>query len=139
MAIKATFKETTFGVGDSVRVIQNIVEGEKTRTQAFEGMVIGIKGHGDGKSFTVRRIGSAQVGIERIFPFKSPTVEQIEVVRSGVKGTRHAKLYFTRDKSKREIEKIFSRANRRDENKKTAKKKKTFSTAKKAKKATKKK
>ncbi len=113
MALTATLKGIEFGVGDTVRVIQRIVEGNKERLQAFEGMVIGIKGHGDGKTFTVRRIGSAQVGIERIFPFLTPTIENLEVVRKGVKGTRHAKLYYTRDKSKREIEKIYSRASRR--------------------------
>ncbi|MEK7526522.1 MAG: 50S ribosomal protein L19 [Patescibacteria group bacterium] len=114
MALSAVIKETTFGVGDSIRVIQRVKEeGDKTRLQAFEGMVIGIKGRGREKTFTVRRIGAQRIGIERIFPVSSPVIDSIEVVRSGLKGSRHAKLYFTRTKPKKEIEAIYSRANKR--------------------------
>jgi large subunit ribosomal protein L19 len=110
MAIKAKHNETDFGVGDIVRIHQTIKEGDKKRTQVFEGTVIGIKGKNDEKSFTVRRIGVQQIGIERIYPLNSPTIEKIEVVRHGVEGTKRAKLYYIRDKSRREIEKIYSRA-----------------------------
>lgn len=113
MAISATHKNTEFGVGDRVKVTQRIKEGEKERLQIFEGMVIGIKGHGNGKSFTVRRVGAAQVGIERIFPLSSPTLESVAISKEGKKGARRAKLYYTRDKSKREIDKIYSRSARR--------------------------
>lgn len=113
MALTATFKGTEFGVGDRVRVTQKVKEGDKTRSYSFEAMVIGIKGRNENKSFTVRRIGEAQIGIERIFPLSSPTLEKLEVVRSGIKGVRHAKLYFTRNKSRREIDKIYSRAAKR--------------------------
>lgn len=117
MAISATIKDTSFGVGDVVRVHQIIAdksESEKgSRTQAFEGTVIGIKGHGIGKSFTVRRIGEQKIGIEMIFPVASPVIDRVEVVREGKKGTRHAKLYYTRDKSNKEIEKIYTRAKRK--------------------------
>lgn len=117
MAIQAVHKEINFGVGDVIRVhqlIANKSEDEKgSRTQAFEGTVIGIKGHGVGKSFTVRRIGEQKVGIEMIFPIASPVIDKIEVVREGKRGTRHAKLYYTRDKSTREIEKIYTRTKRR--------------------------
>lgn len=117
MAIQAAIKETTFGVGDVVRVHQIIAdksESEKgSRTQAFEGTVIGIKGHGIGKSFTVRRIGEQKIGIEMIFPVSSPVIERVEVVREGKRGTRHAKLYYTRAKSTREIEKIYTRSKRK--------------------------
>jgi len=118
MALTTIHKETAFGVGDTVRVHQLIVgksEEEKgSRTQVFEGMVIGIQGSGMGKSFVVRRIGEQKIGIEQIFPLHSPIIDKVEVVRTGLKGTRHAKLYFTRDKSPREIEKIYSRAKRKD-------------------------
>lgn len=118
MALTTIHKETTFGVGDTVRVyqfIQGKSEEEKgSRTQIFEGMVIGIQGSGMGKSFVVRRIGEQKIGIEQIFPLHSPIIDKVEVVRTGLKGTRHAKLYFTRDKSPREIEKIYSRAKRKD-------------------------
>lgn len=110
MALTATFKNTKFGVGDRVKVTQIIKEGEKKRTQVFDGMVIKIKGSLLDKTFTVRRIGEAQIGIERIFPISSPTIEKIEVVREGLKGIQKAKLYYTRSKSHREIEKIYSRA-----------------------------
>jgi large subunit ribosomal protein L19 len=128
MALTATFTrnevEVKFGVGDTVRIVQRIVEGEKERLQAFEGIVIKIRGRGENKSFTVRRIGAQQIGIERIFPLFMPTIEQIEVVRSGGGGVRRSKLYFIRDKSKREIEKIYSRAKKREQNKKDSKSKK---------------
>jgi large subunit ribosomal protein L19 len=113
MALIATHNETRFGVGDRVRVVQKIKEGEKTRTYAFDGMVLSIKGRGVNRSFTVRRIGAGQIGIERIFPLSSPTIEKVEVVRHGKEGVRHAKLYYSRGKSKKEIEKIYSRALRR--------------------------
>lgn len=114
MALIATHKDLKFGVGDTVRVHQKIVESGKTRVSIFEGMVIGIKGRDTQKSFTVRRIGAQKIGIEQIFPLFSPNIEKIEVKRAGLAGIRQAKLYFIRDKSKREIEKIYSRANRRN-------------------------
>lgn len=113
MALFASHKETQFGVGDRIRVIQKIKEGERTRSYSFEGMVLGIKGRDVNRSFTVRRIGAGQIGIERIYPLASPTIEKIEVLRRGKEGVRHAKLYYSRDKSKKEIEKIFSRAARK--------------------------
>lgn len=109
MALKAKHNKTEFGVGDTVLVIQRLKEGDKTRSQAFEGMVIGIKGREENKTFTVRKIGAAKIGIERIFPLMSPSIEKIEVVRAGTQGVRRAKLYYTRTKPRREIEKIYSR------------------------------
>lgn len=113
MAITATVKDNKFGVGDVVKVHQLLTEGEKSRTQIFEGMVIGIRGKGMGKSFIVRRIGAANIGIEQIIPLESPLLQKIEVVREGVRGSRQAKLYYTRNKSKREIENIYTRSKRR--------------------------
>lgn len=114
MALQLSHTENKFGVGDVVRVHQKIQEStDKFRTQIFEGVVVGIKGEGKRKTFTVRRIGAQKIGIEQIFPVSSPSVEKVEVVREGMKGVRHAKLYYTRHKSTKEIEKIFSRAKRR--------------------------
>ncbi|MBU0569846.1 50S ribosomal protein L19 [Patescibacteria group bacterium] len=118
MALTTTHKEVTFGVGDNIKVIQNIREGEKTRFQTFEGIVIKIKGREENQSFTVRRIGVQQIGIERIFPTLTPTIERIEVVRKGTRGVRRAKLYYIRDKSKKEIERIYTRAKKKEESKK---------------------
>lgn len=134
MAIKTKFKDTEFGVGDLIRVVQKVTEGDKERKQAFEGMVIGIKGRGETQTFTVRRIGAQQVGIERIFPVNAPTVEDVEVVKKGQRGARRAKLYYTRDKAKREVDEIYSRSQKRMEAKKKSKK-----TPKKTKKSSKKK
>lgn len=137
MGLYTTHKETKFGVGDTVRISQQISEGDKTRIQVFEGMVIGIRGRGNEKTFTVRRMGSAQVGIEKIYPLYSPIVKEIEVVKKGLRGVRQSKLFYTREKSAKEISKIYSRSSRREEaklNKKTEKKAKT-KPVKKAKKA----
>jgi len=82
-----------FKVGDTIRVHYKIVEGDKERIQPFEGIVIRIKGSGTNKTFTVRK-ESYGVGIERIFPFASPNIEKIEIVKYGK--VRRAKLYFLR-------------------------------------------
>ena len=118
MALTAIHGDTTFGVGDRVKVVQKIKESGKTRSQTFEGQVLGIKGREQNKSFTVRRIGVGQIGIERIYPLSSPTIEKVEVVKRGGRGVRRAKLYYTREKSRKEIEKIYSRASSREETKK---------------------
>ena len=123
MALSTIHKETSFGVGDKVKVHQRIKEGEKERTQMFEGMVIGIKGRGNGKTFTVRRVGVQNVGIERIFPLMSPQIEKVEVERKGKKGARRAKLYYTRENSRREVDAIYMRAQKKELQKKTSKKK----------------
>ncbi|MEJ5339673.1 MAG: 50S ribosomal protein L19 [Aquificaceae bacterium] len=82
-----------FKVGDTVKVHYKIVEGEKERTQPFEGVVIRIRGSGIGKTFTVRK-ESYGVGIERTFPYYSPNIEKIELVKYGK--VRRSRLYFLR-------------------------------------------
>jgi large subunit ribosomal protein L19 len=82
-----------FAPGDTVRVQVKVVEGEKERTQAFEGVVIRRRGDGMRASFTVRRI-SYGVGVERTFPLHSPRIERVDVVRSG--RVRRSKLYYLR-------------------------------------------
>ncbi len=114
MALTATHGDTSFRVGDVVRVSQRIQEGEKSRIQVFEGTVLGIKGRGISKTFLVRRIGVQQIGIEKIFPLEAPVVEDIEVVKHGGKGVRRAKLYYIRNKSRKEISRIYSRTNKKD-------------------------
>ncbi len=79
--------------GQTVRVHVKVVEGEKERTQVFEGVVIGISGRGSRSTFTVRKI-SYGVGVERIFPLYSPRIDKIQVVSSGK--VRRAKLYYLR-------------------------------------------
>src|SRR5262245_55282333 len=88
-------QKADFQVGDTVRVSVRISEGDSTRVQAFEGAVISIKASGSAKTFTVRKI-SFGVGVERCFPYNSPNVEKIDVVRAG--HARRAKLYYLRDR-----------------------------------------
>ena len=80
--------------GDTVRVHSRIVEGDRERIQMVQGVIIRIKQGGPAASFTVRRIGAHGVGVERTFPFFSPRVEKVEVLRHGK--VRRAKLYFLR-------------------------------------------
>ena len=82
-----------FGPGDTVRVQVKVIEGEKERLQAFEGVVIRRRGTGTGASFTVRRI-SYGVGVERTFPLHSPRVDRVQVMRRGQ--VRRSKLYYLR-------------------------------------------
>ncbi|MEO1928404.1 MAG: 50S ribosomal protein L19 [Nautiliaceae bacterium] len=86
-----------FRPGDTVKVAVEIKEGDKKRIQNFEGVVIAIKGTGAGKTFTVRKIGANNVGVERIFPVYSESIARIEVVRKGK--VRRAKLYYLRGKT----------------------------------------
>lgn len=79
--------------GDTVKVNSKIVEGEKERIQVFQGVIIKVRRGGLGASFTVRRVAYG-IGIERTFPFHSPLVEKVEVVRQGK--VRRAKLYYLR-------------------------------------------
>jgi large subunit ribosomal protein L19 len=119
MALQIQHKETKFGVGDEVKVYLKVKETDqsgkegKTRNQIFQGIVISIKGKGNGKTFRVRRIGSQKIGIEMIFPINTPSIDKVEVVRRGLEGVRQSKLYYIRNKSTREIEKIYARASRK--------------------------
>ena len=94
MANQAKFKNTRFNVGDTVKVEQIIKEAGKKRSQAFEGVVIKIRGEQENKSFIVRKIASAGVAVERIWPLASPWIKKIEVVKHG--RVRRAKLYYLR-------------------------------------------
>lgn len=99
---KMSLKEnpSKFEIGDTVKVHCSIVEGEKTRTQIFQGLVIGMKGRGMNTSFTVRRIVQGE-GVERVFPLHSPNVLQVEVVRHGK--CRRAKLYYMRERTGKSV------------------------------------
>ncbi len=83
----------TFRVGDTVKVHVKIVEGDKQRIQAYQGVVIARQNGGIRESFTVRKISNG-IGVERVFPLHSPVLEQIEIVTRG--HVRRAKLYYLR-------------------------------------------
>lgn len=85
-----------FNVGDTVRVMFKVIEGNKERIQAYEGTVIARKHGGLRETFTVRRI-SCGVGVERTFPMHSPKIDSIKVVRKGV--VKRAKLYYLRNRT----------------------------------------
>jgi len=83
-----------FRAGDTVRVAVRIKEGEKTRVQNYEGVCIAIRGQGTGRTMMIRRIGANSVGVERIFPLYSESIESITVLRRG--RVRRAKLFYLR-------------------------------------------
>ena len=98
VAVEPNSKIEDFRPGDTVRVSIRVTEGERQRTQAFEGVVIRKRGGGPGSTFTVRRV-THDVGVERTFLIHSPTVEAVKVVRQGA--VRRARLYYLRGRSGR--------------------------------------
>lgn len=88
-----TAERPDFGSGDTIRVHARVVEGDKERIQVFEGVVIRTRNKGLASNFTVRKIASG-VGVERTFPFHSPRVDKIEVIRHGK--VRRKNLYYLR-------------------------------------------
>ncbi len=89
-------RRSRFRAGDTLRVMVKVVEGERTRTQAFEGVCIARSNKGLNSNFTVRKISYGE-GVERVFPLYAPTIAEIAVVRRG--DVRRAKLYYLRGRS----------------------------------------
>ena len=83
-----------FRAGDTLKLGIEIKEGEKSRIQNFEGIVIALRGEGVSRTFTIRKIGANSIGVERIFPLYSDSLKSIEVLRKG--RVRRAKLHFLR-------------------------------------------
>jgi len=96
-------KRTAFKVGDGVKVHTKVREGDKERIQVFAGVVIALRGTGIQEMFTVRRIASG-VGVERVFPVHSPSIEKIEVDREAVVGK--ARMYYLRTRIGKEATKV---------------------------------
>src|SRR3989337_501435 len=95
LQLKPNPKIPDFKPGDGVRVHAKVIEGDRERIQAFEGVVLRIRRGGANSNFTVRRI-SHGIGVERIFPYFSPLIDKVEVTRVG--RVRRAKLYYLRDR-----------------------------------------
>ncbi|WP_155263616.1 50S ribosomal protein L19 [Sphingomonas segetis] len=95
-ALTADRQIPEFRPGDTLRVGVKVIEGDRTRVQAFEGVCIARSNKGVGSSFTVRKISFGE-GVERVFPLYSPIIDRIEVVRRGA--VRRAKLYYLRGRT----------------------------------------
>ena len=94
MAISITVKDTKISIGDTVKVKQQFSVDGKPQTQIFEGLVISIKGRNPGTTFTVRKISSDSIGVEKIWPVASPSIIKVTLVKAG--DTRRSKLYYLR-------------------------------------------
>ena len=94
--ISVTVGETNLHIGDVIKVHSKVVEGAKSRIQIFEGILMRLQGRGVNKTFTVRKIGAAGVGIERTWPLDSNSIVKIEVKKSQ-SGVRRSKLFYLRD------------------------------------------
>ena len=124
MALRTAHNETIFSVGDTVRVHYRIIEREKKagktkrsveekvkeRIQPFEGVVVGIKGSQENKSFTVRRLADQKIGVERVFPLVSPWIEKVEVKQKGK--VRRAKLNYLRGRGNLDVKKVLEEKKR---------------------------
>ena len=86
----------SFKAGDTIKLGIRIVEGDKSRIQNFEGICISIRGNGVDRTFTIRKIGANNIGVEKTFPLYSESLESIEVLRIG--RVRRAKLFYLRDR-----------------------------------------
>lgn len=94
--ISVNFKDSKLHIGDTLRVKNTIVEGDKTRTQTFEGILIAMSGRGENRTIKVRRIGDRGIGVERTWPLNSRSIVDIEVKKKAYK-VRRAKLYYIRN------------------------------------------
>ncbi|TSC86728.1 MAG: large subunit ribosomal protein L19 [Microgenomates group bacterium Gr01-1014_7] len=103
--ISGKYGETDIHIGDTIRVHSKVVEGEKTRIQVFEGILISLRGRGENKTFTVRKIGAGGIGVERTWPLDAKSIDKIEVKKKN-SGVRRSKLYYLRDLSGREAVRV---------------------------------
>lgn len=92
-------------IGDTIRVHNKVVEGDKARIQIFEGILIRLRGRDVNKTFTVRKIGAAAVGIERTWPLNSNSIVKIDVKKKTT-GVRRSKLYYLRNLTGKSAERV---------------------------------
>lgn len=103
--ISAQFGDQKIHIGDTIRVHSKVVEGERIRVQVFEGVLIRLRGRGENKTFTVRRVGVGGIGVERTWPLDSRHVVKIEMKKKS-SGVRRAKLYYLRNLIGREAVRV---------------------------------
>lgn len=97
--ISAKFGETDIHIGDTLRISSKVVEGTKERIQVFEGILIRLRGRGENRTFTVRKIGAGGIGVERSWPLDSRSIVKVEVKKKTT-GIRRSKLYYLRSATK---------------------------------------
>ncbi|MBI2019023.1 50S ribosomal protein L19 [Candidatus Daviesbacteria bacterium] len=103
--ISTQIGEQLIHIGDTIRVHSQVVEGTKSRIQVFEGILIRLKGRGENKTFSVRKIGAGGVGVERTWPLNSKSIVKIEVKKKTT-GVRRSKLYYLRNLTGREAVRV---------------------------------
>ncbi len=103
MALKFSFKDKTYSVGDTISVNYKIKEKGKERLQAFDGILIAVKGNPATGTFIVQKQASNNVAVERIFPISSPWIANIKKLRGPKRRIVRAKLYFLRDPKARKV------------------------------------
>ncbi len=94
--ISVKIGETDIHIGDTLRIHSKVIEGDKARTQIFEGILIRLRGRGENRTFTVRKIGAGGIGVERTWPLDSKSLSKIEVKKKTT-GIRRSKLYYLRN------------------------------------------
>ena len=97
MSFKFSHQDIEYSVGDTIKINYKIKEKDKERLQAFDGILLAVRGRGDTKSIIVSKSASDGVRVERIFPITSPWIESIKKLRSPKTKIRRSKLYFLRD------------------------------------------
>lgn len=95
--ISGSIKETDVHIGDSLRIHSQVVESGKTRIQIYEGILISLRGRGVSATFTVRKIGAGQIGVERTWPVDGKSIIKVDVKKK-TSGVRRSKLYYLRDR-----------------------------------------
>ncbi|MGI5840839.1 MAG: 50S ribosomal protein L19 [Patescibacteria group bacterium] len=104
MALKFTHNDTEFNVGDTIKVNYKIKEkGDRERIQAFDGIILSVKGRNENQNFVVRKSASDGIFVERIFPVQSPWIDSIKKLRGPKRTVRRAKLYYLRDSKARTL------------------------------------
>lgn len=97
--------EQNIHIGDTLKVHSKVVEGEKSRVQVFEGILINLRGRGENKTFTVRKIGAGGIGVERMWPLDARSIVKIEVKKKAGK-VRRAKLFYLRNLTGKEAVRV---------------------------------
>lgn len=103
--ISELVKGTDIHIGDTVRIHSQVIEGEKTRVQVFEGILIRMQGRGENKTFTVRKIGAGAIGVERTWPVDARSLVKVEVKKKTT-GVRRSKLFYLRERIGRQAVRV---------------------------------